>query len=97
MTVKINLGNARIVSMRELNQRTSAVIDEINQSNEQAVITKHGRFVALITPLGNERVESVVLSGDRVGELLRAQNQLEEAGEARGMPLDHAEAWLRDE
>jgi antitoxin (DNA-binding transcriptional repressor) of toxin-antitoxin stability system len=88
---RIKLGNARVVSMRELNQRTSAVIDEINDSHEAALLTKHGRFVAIISPLADRRVESVVLAGDeRVNQLLDAEDQ----GEARGIPLEEAAAEL---
>lgn len=56
------LGSEQIYSMRELNQRTAEVIREINESGVPAAITRHGRFVALITPLTNADVESTVLS-----------------------------------
>src|SRR5664279_6455461 len=52
----------RVYSMRELNQRTAEVIKEINESGQPGVITRHGRFVALITPLANKDVEAAVLS-----------------------------------
>lgn len=50
-----------LYTMRELNQNTARVMDEINRSGRPAAITKHGRFVALITPLGDAAIESVVL------------------------------------
>jgi len=52
----------RVYTMRELNQRTAEVIKEINESGKPGVITRHGRFVALITPLANKDVEAAVLS-----------------------------------
>ena len=46
--------------MRDLNQRTAEVMREIEEHGP-AFITKHGRFVAVIKPLGG-RVESLVLA-----------------------------------
>ncbi|MDT5042007.1 MAG: hypothetical protein QOE51_2992, partial [Actinoplanes sp.] len=64
MTNRIELPNARIVTMRELNQHTAAVMEEINQSGQPAVVSKHGQFVAMITPLAGHSIESLVLAGD---------------------------------
>lgn len=58
------LGQAQVYTMRQLNQNTAAVMAEINASNEPALITKHGRLVALIQPLEGVKVESMVLSRD---------------------------------
>ena len=55
------MATSHLYTMRELNQRTADVIREINDTGEPAVITRHGRFVALITPLAGVRVESAVL------------------------------------
>ena len=41
----------RIYTMRELNQHTAKVMGEIEKSGVPAFVTKHGRFVAMITPL----------------------------------------------
>jgi len=95
---RIELAEARVISMRELNQRTSAVIDEVNGSGEPAVVTKHGQFVALITPLAGRRIESLVLGLDpKIRELIDEQDRRERAGGTRSVPLEHAEAWLKDE
>ena len=59
----------KVYTMRELNQNTAQVMDEINRSGQPAAITKHGRFVALITPLADAEIETVVLS--RPGPLAR--------------------------
>lgn len=53
---------AQVYSVTELNQHTAQVLEEINNSGRAAVVTKHGKFVALITPLAGMSVESVVLS-----------------------------------
>jgi antitoxin (DNA-binding transcriptional repressor) of toxin-antitoxin stability system len=94
---QINLRQSRVVSMRELNQQTSAVIDEINKSGQPALLTKHGHFVALITPL-ERRVESIVLARDEELQALVDQAEKHEVeGSTRGMALDAAEAWLDSE
>ena len=63
---RVGYGDARLFTMRDLNHDTAGVIQAINDSGEPAVITKHGRFVALITPLAGRNFE-----GRLVGELLR--------------------------
>jgi antitoxin (DNA-binding transcriptional repressor) of toxin-antitoxin stability system len=49
-----------VYTMRQLNQQTALVIDQI-EKNGPALITRLGRFVAMITPLRGD-VESRVLS-----------------------------------
>lgn len=61
---RVELEEARVVKMRDLTLHTSAVIDEINKSGEPALVSKHGRFVALITPLAGHSIESLVLASD---------------------------------
>ncbi|GAA1266204.1 type II toxin-antitoxin system Phd/YefM family antitoxin [Saccharothrix xinjiangensis] len=62
MTTKTALANVKTYTMRELNQNTAHVLDEINDSHKPAIITKHGRFVALVTPLRDVEIEQLVLS-----------------------------------
>ena len=57
----VNEAQARIYTMRDLNQRTAEVMRDIEEHGRPAFITKHGRFVAVIRPLGGE-VESRVLA-----------------------------------
>ncbi|PZG14336.1 hypothetical protein C1J01_27315 [Nonomuraea aridisoli] len=52
----------RIYKMRDLNQRTAEVIQEINESGKPAIITRHGRFVALISPLLNKGLEGELIA-----------------------------------
>ena len=66
----IELGEAKIYTMRELNQNTAQVIEEINYSGKPAAVTKHGRFIALITPLLGAQIESLVLSHRRLADEL---------------------------
>jgi antitoxin (DNA-binding transcriptional repressor) of toxin-antitoxin stability system len=74
--VAVELDDAKIYTMRELNQRTAQVIEEINRRGRPAAVTRNGQFVALITPLLNAKIESLVLSrGGLAAEL--AQQEFE--------------------
>jgi antitoxin (DNA-binding transcriptional repressor) of toxin-antitoxin stability system len=50
-----------IYTMRALSQRTAQVMGNIEMIGKPAFITRHGRFVAVITPLAPGQVESQVL------------------------------------
>ena len=62
------VGEARVVTMRELSQRTAQVIAEINETDAPALITRHGRFQGIIWPLANKKIESLVLA--HLGEVI---------------------------
>ena len=51
-----------LYTMRDLNQQTAHVMAAIEKSGKPAFITRHGRFVAIITPLAPGKVESRVLA-----------------------------------
>ena len=72
-------------TMRELSQRTAQVIDDINNNGAPALLTKHGRPIALITPLRGAEVESIVLSrsplADVLGERINDENQRQYSSE----------------
>ncbi|MGH3817194.1 MAG: hypothetical protein ACRDRE_05415 [Pseudonocardiaceae bacterium] len=70
-SLSVELSEAKIYTMRELNQNTAQVIEEINCSGKPAAVTKHGRFVALITPLLGTQIESLVLSHGRLADELQ--------------------------
>jgi prevent-host-death family protein len=54
--------DALVFTMRDLNQQTARIMNEIEKTGKPAFITKHGRFVAMITPLAPGQVESRVLA-----------------------------------
>ncbi|MGW7278864.1 hypothetical protein ACWGIV_11270 [Streptomyces sp. NPDC054844] len=58
----VNLGSARIVTMRELTNKTSEIMRELNDAGEAALVTKHGRFIALIQPLAGVKVEALAIN-----------------------------------
>lgn len=51
-----------VYTMRDLNQGTARVMNEIQEHGAPAFITKHGRFVAMITPIPAGQIESRVLA-----------------------------------
>ena len=59
--VRIGDDEALVFTMRDLNQQTARVIEEIEKAGRPAVITRHGRFIAIITPLAPGQVESRIL------------------------------------
>lgn len=57
-----------VYTMTELNQHTARVLDEINAAGRPAAITKHGKFMVMITPLVDAQVESTALTHGPVAE-----------------------------
>jgi antitoxin (DNA-binding transcriptional repressor) of toxin-antitoxin stability system len=53
---------ALVYTMRDLNQQTARIMNEIEATGKTAFITKHGRFVAIIKPLVPGQVDSRVLA-----------------------------------
>jgi antitoxin (DNA-binding transcriptional repressor) of toxin-antitoxin stability system len=58
---QVNGDKPGIFTMRQLNQQTAFVMDQIEKSGRPALISRSGRFVARITPIQPE-VEERVLS-----------------------------------
>lgn len=95
------ISSDRIYTMRQLNQQTADVLKEINDRGAPAMITKRGRFIAMIVPLVGADIESTVigaivdevehrgqLTGERTLERLRTTGQIaDELGvRLRGYP-----------
>jgi antitoxin (DNA-binding transcriptional repressor) of toxin-antitoxin stability system len=71
-----------VYSVTQLNQHTAQVLEEINKSGRAAVVTKRGKFVALIKPLESLDIESVVLSeGPLADEFAEYERHEPKAGE----------------
>jgi antitoxin (DNA-binding transcriptional repressor) of toxin-antitoxin stability system len=51
-----------VYTMRELNQQTARIMNEIEKRARPGFITRHGRFVAMIVPLQPGQIESQMLS-----------------------------------
>jgi prevent-host-death family protein len=94
----VELGEAKIYTMRELNQNTAQVIEEINRTGQPAAVTKHGRFVALITPLLGAQVESLVLShGKLADELHRRAADTGQAKHSAQATAERVRSHYRDQ
>jgi antitoxin (DNA-binding transcriptional repressor) of toxin-antitoxin stability system len=52
---------ALVFTTHELGRQAARLINEIEKAGKPAVITEHGRFVAIIRPLAPGQVESAVL------------------------------------
>jgi prevent-host-death family protein len=60
--VRASTRDALVYTMRELNQQTARIMSEIEKTGKPVLITRHGRFIALIQPLAPGQVESRVLT-----------------------------------
>ena len=77
------IDQVQLYTMRELNQDTAGTIEEINKSGKPGVITRHGRFVAVIYPLAHKPIESRAIA--RALEDVEFQNQLTGESTAGGI------------
>jgi len=50
-----------VYTMRQLNQQTAQIMNEIEKHARPGFITRHGRFVAMIVPLQPGQIESRML------------------------------------
>lgn len=82
------IGQVHLYTMRELNQDTAGTIAEINTTGIPGVITRHGRFVAVIYPLADSPIESFAVA--RALEDVETRNQL--TGEATVTAISTAQA-----
>ncbi|WP_273733358.1 hypothetical protein [Mycolicibacterium septicum] len=64
----------QLYTMRDLNQDTAGTIEKINKSGKPAIITRHGRFIAVIYPLVGTAIESRLVA--RAIQDLETQDQL---------------------
>ena len=81
----------RVYTMTELNQQTARVLEAVNESGRPAVITRHGRFLAMLTPLAAGQVESAALSHGPLADDLRAARR---SAAAESLSADEVESRL---
>src|SRR5215467_12019952 len=58
--VRVGDDRSLVFTMRDLNQQTARIMSEIEKQGLRALITKHGRFVAVIEALEQGQVARVV-------------------------------------
>ena len=61
MSYRVINDEVRIFKVSDLNQDTAGVLKQINDGGKPAVVTRHGRFVAMITPLEGHNIEGLLL------------------------------------
>jgi prevent-host-death family protein len=100
-------GSDRIYTMKQFSRRTAGILKEVNDDGRPALITRRGRFIAMVTPITGENAESTAIGAivdetDRPDPVVLAQ----EAAEAQGQTsladalrdsLRPASRWLVDE
>ena len=85
------------VSIRQLANQASAVVDEVARSGRPAVVTKHGKPVAAVVAIDQEALEDWVLATAPEFVANMAEADAEIARGVRGTPLDDALAELGDD
>lgn len=80
-------GPVSTVSIRDLANNASAVVDEVATSGRPAVVTKHGKPVAAVVPIDQEALEDWVLANgpEFVANMAEANEEI--AAGVRGKPL----------
>jgi antitoxin (DNA-binding transcriptional repressor) of toxin-antitoxin stability system len=66
---RLAAGDVHTYTVTQLNQQTPQVLDEINSSGMPALVTKRGKFVALLVPLEGVPVERMLLQALTRGDL----------------------------
>lgn len=83
------------IGVRELARRTSAIIDEISENREPALITKRGRPVAYVVPVDPDEYEDWVLAN--APEFVKSLREADrDVRKGRTVSLDEFEASLED-
>ena len=85
------------VSVRDLANGASRVIEEVRTSGRPAVITKRGRAVAAIVPIDQDALEDWVLANapEFVANMAEAEEEI--AAGKRGVLFEEAVAALDDD
>jgi prevent-host-death family protein len=85
------------VTVGELAERTSDVIDEVARSGRPAVVTRDGRPVAAVVPIDEGALEDWVLANAPEFVTSMAAADAELAAGEQGRPLDDVLADLETE
>jgi antitoxin (DNA-binding transcriptional repressor) of toxin-antitoxin stability system len=78
---RITLSNAKTFTVRDLNQRTAWVLEEINKHQQPGLITRYGRIVAALVPVAHQEIAEIVLGpATDVGRELETQARAVDEG-----------------
>jgi prevent-host-death family protein len=83
-----------IIGVRELAERASAIVSGVETTGKPAMVTRHGRPVAVVMPIDEEQLLDYVLANapEYVRDMREAEREI--AAGVRGIPLDDALAEL---
>ena len=82
------------VGVRELANRTSALLDSVEEAGEPVVVTRHGRPVAVLSAIEPEAFRDFVLAQAPEFSASRVETDADIERGALGMPLDEVFAEL---
>lgn len=91
--MKVDLGSARIITVRELARDTATVLREVNETGEPAIVTRHGRLVAMLAPLTNAQLELRAL--ESISSALPDPDDLDDEAYGSSRPLGEVIESLR--
>lgn len=94
--VPLYIGLVATVSVRDLANGASRVIEAVRTSGRPAVITRRGRPVAAIVPIDQEALEEWVLANAPEFVANMAEAEAEIAAGRKGVPFEEAFAALDD-
>src|SRR4051794_12193120 len=82
------------VGVRELSNRASALLDQVQEDEQPVVVTKHGRPVAVLSPIDSDAFYDFVL--EQAPEFAAARKAVEDkmAAGDYGTPMDEVFAEL---
>jgi len=92
--VSLYVGAVATVSVRDLANGASRVIEEVRATGRPAVITKRGKAVAAIVPIDEEALEDWVLANAPEFVANMAEAEAEIATGVKGVPFEEAFAAL---
>lgn len=82
------------IGVRELAERASAVVAEVERTGEPALVTRRGRPVAAVVPIDVEELRDFVLANAPEFAAGRREAEAEIARGLRGVPLAEVLAEL---
>ncbi len=79
--------------IRELQRRSSEIVDELERSRRPALVTRHGKPVAVLSPIDDDALEDHILAN--APEFVASMTEADEDGRAgRTRPLADVVAEL---
>ena len=86
------------IGIRDLANRASAVIGDIERTQDPVIVTRHGRPVAVVSAIDEDALYDFILAtAPEYAQNMRDAEAAAERGERNGIPLDQVIAELEAE